>query len=50
MRPRAHQRETPWPLIRLSANQTSRMGTAMTEHTARQGDEGMMGAVANVPC
>lgn len=26
------------------------MGTAMTEHTAPQGDEGMMGAVANRPC
>lgn len=26
------------------------MGTAMSEHTARQGDEGMGRAVANAPC
>ena len=26
------------------------MGTAMTSHTAEQGDEGMEGAVANRPC
>ncbi len=26
------------------------MKTAMTEHTAPQGDEGMEGAVANRPC